>query len=85
MKTTQKLFEEFSAAMLLRWARLDTLNESSRLLLLGLPVLGDKSFEDGGDLLLLRAREIVGLLEKLFHSSGGSGSSLLFFLFPDQI
>lgn len=42
----------------------------SRLLLCGLAVLGDEGFEDGGDLLLLRAREIVRLLEKLFHSAG---------------
>jgi len=52
-----------------------------------LAVLADKGFEDGGDHLLLRAREIVGLLEKLFHSSGRSGASFLFLFFflADQI
>jgi hypothetical protein len=40
-------------------------------------VLIDERFEDGGELLLLSARELRSGFEKLFHLAGGPGGASL--------
>jgi hypothetical protein len=37
-------------------------------------MLVDKSFKDGGELLLLTARQLRGGFEKLFHLAGWAGA-----------